>query len=285
VSATVGALLADAASLIRANPAAAPRTDAEILLAHVLDLSRTQLWTRPEAVVCPAAADTVLALARRRAAGEPIAYLVGRRAFWSLELEVGPAVLIPRPESELLVEQALDLLPASASAQVADLGTGSGAIALALAAERPAWRIVATDASGEALALARRNAARLGLAVDFRQGDWAGALRPGEAFDLVASNPPYVAEGDPHLAAGDLPWEPMAALAAGADGLDAIRRIAPAAMAHLRAGGWLLLEHGADQGAAVRAILEAAGFGAIGTLRDLAGLERVTRGRRAGASA
>jgi release factor glutamine methyltransferase len=284
VSATVGTLLAETAAVIGSNPTAAPRAEAEILLAHALGLSRAQLWARPEAAVAPAAADAARALARRRAAGEPVAYLVGRRAFWTIELEVGPAALIPRLETELIVEQALALLPASAAACVADLGTGSGAIALALAAERPAWRIVATDASGEALALARRNAARLRLTVDFRQGDWAGALRPGEVFDLVASNPPYVAEGDPHLTEGDLPWEPVAALTAGADGLDAIRQIAPAALTHLHAGGWLLLEHGAQQGPAVRAILARAGFGAIDTLRDLAGLERVTLGRRAGAA-
>lgn len=284
MSDTVGALLAEAAAVIGSNPTAAPRAEAEILLAHTLGLSRAQLWARPEAAVAPAAADTARALMWRRAAGEPVAYLVGCRAFWTIELEVGPAVLIPRPETELLVEQALALLPASATACVADLGTGSGAIALALAAERPRWQIVATDASGEALALARRNAARLRLTVDLRQGDWAGALRPGETFALIASNPPYVAEGDPHLAEGDLPWEPATALTAGADGLDAIRQIASAALAHLHPGGWLLLEHGAQQGPAVRTILAAAGFAGIGTVHDLAGLERVTLGRRAGAS-
>ncbi len=279
MSATIGALLAEVAALVAGNPTAEPRAEAEILIAHVLGVARTRLWARPEEAVAPVAARAALDLAQRRATGEPIAYLVGRRAFWTLELEVGPAVLIPRPETELIVEQALARLPAG-PARVADLGTGSGAVALALAAERPRWHVVATDSSADALGVARRNAERLGLGVDFRHGDWAQALRPDESFDLIASNPPYVAAGDPHLVDGDLPWEPRTALVAGADGLDAIRGLAPAAFQHLADGGWLLLEHGATQGDAVRGLLARIGLGAVRTMRDLSGLERLTMGRR-----
>ena len=277
---TVGALLREAAARIGANRSAEPRAEAEILLAHVLGRSRAELWARPERGVDADAAAAALALARRRGEGEPVAYLVGHRPFWTLDLEIDPRVLIPRPETELIVECALALLPGAVAVRAADLGTGSGAIALALAAERPAWRIVATDASAIALTVAARNAERLGLRVDFRQGDWTGALLPGEAFDLIASNPPYVAENDPHLAEGDLPWEPIAALTAGVDGLDAIRRIVPGAVARLADDGWLVLEHGADQGPAVRRLLAVEGLGWIETRRDLAGFERVTLGRR-----
>jgi release factor glutamine methyltransferase len=235
-------------------------------------------------VAVPAAVvDRCRDLLRRRAAGEPVAYLTGRRDFWTLELEVTPAVLIPRPETERLVEEVLALFPAAPPIRLADLGTGSGALALALAAERPAWQIVATDASPEALAVARRNAERLRLGnVELRCGSWAEALGAHERFAAIVSNPPYVAEGDPHLAAGDLPFEPRSALVAGADGLAAIRVLIPAAVAHLRAGGWLLLEHGAGQGAAVRALLEEGGLAAVRTLRDLAGHERASLGRRDG---
>ncbi|GAP66110.1 (protein release factor)-glutamineN5-methyltransferase [Mizugakiibacter sediminis] len=219
------------------------------------------------------------ALLARRLAGEPVAYLVGRRGFWSLELEVTPATLIPRAETERLVELALARLPADAAARVADLGTGSGAIALAIARERPRARVVATDASAEALAVARRNAARLGLGnVVFAQGDWCAALGEARDFDLIVSNPPYIAAGDPHLGEGDLRFEPAAALASGADGLDAIRRIVRDARAHLRPGGGLLFEHGYRQGAAVRALLAAAGYREVFSARDLEGRERVSGG-------
>jgi release factor glutamine methyltransferase len=280
VSTTVGDLLAESAAGLADRAGDGARAEAEILLAHCLGCDRTALWARPETAVPSAVAAACRALALRRTAGEPVAYLVGRRGFWTLELEVTPAVLIPRPETELLVEQALEAFPADAPVRLADLGTGSGAIALAVAAERPCWEILATDAAADALAVARRNAARLGLAaVAFRLGDWTQAFRPGERFSVIVSNPPYVAEGDPHLAAGDLPWEPRAALVAGPDGLDAIRRLVAAAPVHLAPGGWLLLEHGADQGAAVRAILAGAGLDAVHTVRDLAGLERVSGGR------
>jgi len=280
VSTTVGDLLAQSAAGLADRAGDGARAEAEILLAHCLGCDRTALWARPETAVPSAVAAACRALARRRAAGEPVAYLVGHRGFWTLELEVTPAVLIPRPETELLVEQVLAAFPADAPVRLVDLGTGSGAIALAVAAERPCWEILATDAAADALAVARRNAARLGLvAVAFRLGDWAQAFRPGERFSVIVSNPPYVAEGDPHLVEGDLPWEPRAALVAGPDGLDAIRRLAATAPAHLAPGGWLLLEHGADQGAAVRAILAGAGLDAVHTVRDLAGLERVSGGR------
>jgi release factor glutamine methyltransferase len=280
VSTTVGDLLAESAAGLADRAGDGARAEAEILLAHCLGCDRTALWARPETAVPSAVAAACRALARRRAAGEPVAYLVGHRGFWTLELEVTPAVLIPRPETELLVEQVLAAFPADAAVRLVDLGTGSGAIALAVAAERPCWEILATDAAADALAVARRNAARLGLAaVAFRLGDWTQACRRGERFSVIVSNPPYVAEGDPHLAEGDLPWEPRAALVAGPDGLDAIRRLVAAAPAHLAPGGWLLLEHGADQGAAVRAILAGAGLDAVHTVRDLAGLERVSGGR------
>jgi release factor glutamine methyltransferase len=279
VSTTVGALLAEAGAQLAARLGADARAEAEILLAHGLGCDRAAFWARPETAVAAADRARCLELVARRAAGEPVAYLVGRRGFWTFELEVTPAVLIPRPETERLVELALDRLP-QRPARVADLGTGSGAVALALAAERPNWQILATDASADALAVARRNAARLGLSgVSFRLGDWAEALRPDERFLGILSNPPYVAEGDPHLAAGDLPWEPPSALVGGADGLDAIRRLVAGAVRHLAPGGWLLLEHGAGQGAAVRDILRAAGLGDLHTVRDLAGLERVSGGQ------
>ncbi|WP_240126445.1 peptide chain release factor N(5)-glutamine methyltransferase [Thermomonas alba] len=254
--------------------------DRELLLAEALGRSRGWLYAHPEAAVPAPAQARFEALLARRQAGEPVAYLLGRQGFWSLELEVGPATLIPRPETECLVELALARLPAGQPLRVADLGTGSGAIALALARERPQARIVATDASVAALAVARRNAERLGLGrVEFRQGDWLAPLC-GERFDLIASNPPYIEAGDPHLTQGDLRFEPPAALASGADGLDAIRVIVRDAGRHLHPGGWLLLEHGWNQGAAVRGLLEAAGFVEVATERDLEGRDRVSLGRR-----
>jgi release factor glutamine methyltransferase len=280
VSTTVGALLAEAGRQLAARAGADARGEAEILLAHGLGCGRTALWARPEAGVAAADRARCLDLVARRAAGEPVAYLTGRRGFWTLELEVTPAVLIPRPETELLVEIALAQLPTQGRVRIVDLGTGSGAVALALAAERPDWEILATDASAEALAVARRNAERLGLhGISFRLGDWTRALHPNEQFLAILSNPPYVAEGDPHLAAGDLAWEPPSALVGGADGLDAIRRIVAGAVGHLAPGGRLLLEHGAAQGAAAREILRAAGLAEVQTFRDLAGLERVSGGR------
>ena len=270
---------ATVAGLLRIQAAGIDPVDGELLLAEALGCSRSWLYAHPEAAVPAPAQARFEALLARRQAGEPVAYLRGRQGFWSLELEVGPATLIPRPETERLVELALARLPAGQPLRVADLGTGSGAIALALARERPQARIVATDASAEALTVARRNAARLGLGrVEFRHGDWLVPLAE-ERFDLIASNPPYIEAGDSHLVQGDLRFEPPAALASGADGLDAIRVIVRDAGRHLHAGGWLLLEHGWRQGAAVRALLDAAGFSEVATERDLEGRDRVSLGR------
>lgn len=254
--------------------------DADLLLAHALAKSRTWLFAHADDAVAPADADRFRALLARRIAGEPVAYLTGARGFWTLELAVSPATLVPRPETELLVELALARLPTDVPVRVADLGTGTGAIALALAKERPRAAVVATDASEAALDVARANALRNALRnVAFRAGSWLDPLGD-EGFDLIASNPPYIAEGDPHLDQGDLRFEPPMALSSGADGLDAIRTLATGAPAHLQPGGWLLLEHGWDQGPAVRALLAAAGFEAVATHRDLEQRDRVTLGRR-----
>lgn len=271
--ASVAALLASARESIDA-------VDAECLLAYALGRSRTWLFAHAGDAVDEADAARFLDLVRQREAGRPVAYLVGSQGFWTLDLAVTEATLVPRPETELLVELALARLPVGESARVADLGTGSGAIALALAKERPLAAVVATDASKAALAVAVGNAERNGIdTVWFRRGDWCEALGK-ERFDLVASNPPYIAEGDPHLAQGDLRFEPASALSSGVDGLDAIRAIIGAAPRHLVPGGWLLLEHGWDQGAAVRALLVDAGFVEVETARDLEGRDRVGLGRR-----
>jgi len=257
--------------------------EAALLLRYVLGRSAAWLYAHGDAVVDGADATRFRALVARRAAGEPVAYLTGRRGFWTLDLAVTPDTLIPRPETELLVEQALQRLGSEAEARVADLGTGSGAIALAIAAERPLARVAAVDRSAGALAVARANALAHGLEgrVEFLAGDWFAPLQ-GRRFDLVVSNPPYIAEGDPHLARGDLRYEPAPALASGPDGLDAIRTIVAAAPRHLLPGGWLLLEHGFDQGAAVRGLLEARGFAEVATVPDLEGRDRVSLGRAAG---
>ena len=271
---------ASVAALLVAARASIDAVDAECLLAHALGRSRTWLFTHAGDAVDEADAARFLDLVGQREAGRPVAYLVGSQGFWTLDLAVTEATLVPRPETELLVELALARLPVGESARVADLGTGSGAIALALAKERPLAAVVATDASKAALAVAVGNAERNGIdTVWFRRGDWCEALGK-ERFDLVASNPPYIAEGDPHLAQGDLRFEPASALSSGVDGLDAIRAIIGAAPRHLVPGGWLLLEHGWDQGAAVRALLVDAGFVEVETARDLEGRDRVGLGRR-----
>jgi release factor glutamine methyltransferase len=270
---------ASADACLRAARAHVEASDAALLLAHVLGRSRGWLYAHGDAPVPALDLARFEQLVTRRASGEPVAYLLGTRGFWRFDLAVTPDTLIPRPETELLVELALARIPAQSAAQVADLGTGSGAIALAIASERPQARVVAVDISGDALEVARGNAAALGLDnVEFRRGDWLSPLA-GERFDLIASNPPYIAEGDAHLAQGDLRFEPRGALASGADGLDAIRIIAAAAPAHLRDGGWLLVEHGWEQGAAVRALFEAAGLVDVSTEPDLEQRDRVTLGR------
>ncbi|UYB51521.1 peptide chain release factor N(5)-glutamine methyltransferase [Xanthomonas sp. AM6] len=267
-------------SLLRDACAQIERADAEALLLHALQRDRAWLFAHARDPLPAAAAQGFGELLARRAQGEPVAYLTGRRGFWTLDLAVGPATLIPRADTERLVELALERLDPAPGRRIADLGTGSGAIALALASERPQAQVLATDLSEAALAVAQANARAHGLDnVAFAHGSWLAPLA-GQRFDLIASNPPYIAAGDPHLAQGDLRYEPASALASGADGLDDIRRIAAAAPAHLLPGGWLLLEHGWDQGAAVRALLAAAGFGDVATHQDLEARDRVTLGRR-----
>ncbi len=278
---TIAATLQRAAQTLDAS-SPTPRLDAEVLLAHVCGLARAALAARGHDPLSPEHERQFLALLARRAAGEPIAYLTGKREFWSLELEVGPATLIPRPETELVVERALARIPPQAAWRIADLGTGCGAIAVALARERPAARLVATDLSVEALAVARRNLENLRLTnVELRHGDWLEALGGGggERFEMIVSNPPYVASGDPALATGALRFEPLRALVAGPDGLDAIRRIAFHARRYLVPGGWLLLEHGASQGDAVARLARRYGYVEITTYRDLAGHDRVLEAR------
>lgn len=274
-------LLAAGAAQLTAEDA---RFEAELLLAHALGRTRAWLFAWPEFEPDSAQRAEYQRAIDARGRGEPIAYLTRRREFWSLDLMVTPAVLIPRAETERLVELALERIPLDREVAVADLGTGSGAIALALAHERPRARVLATDTSADALAVARGNAERLDIAnVAFAQGDWCDAL--GDArFDLIVSNPPYIEAGDAHLVQGDLRFEPPAALASGADGLDAIRSILVDARAHLHGGGWLLLEHGCDQGEHVRALLLSHGYAEASTSRDMEGRERVTFARMPTAS-
>jgi len=254
--------------------------EAELLLAAALEVDRGRLRAFPETLVPPAAEARARALVTGRVAGQPVAYLLGSREFWSLSFEVTPDVLVPRPESELLVERGLAALASIANPAIADLGTGSGAIGLALAFSRPDARVDLVDASGAALAVARRNAGRLALDnVACYQGAWFAPLA-GRRYDLVVSNPPYVAADDPELRSDGLRHEPPAALIAGPTGLEALAAIAAEATAHLAPDAVLLLEHGATQGAAVRELLRAAGLIAVATLRDLASHERVTEGRK-----
>ena len=255
-----------------------PRLEAQMLLLHALGQppqARAWLLAHDDAALPADAATRLHALATRRRAGEPMAYLTGEKHFHGLRLQVDARVLDPRDDTETLVDWALALLPADAPRRVLDLGTGSGAIALAIAHARPQARVTAVDASADALTVARANAGQLGLAVTLHHGDWLAPVA-GERFDLIVSNPPYIAEGDAHLPA--LAHEPRSALVSGADGLDDLRRIVATAPAHLAPGGWLLLEHGWDQAAAVRALLTDAGFTQVQSRRDLAGIERCSGG-------
>ena len=255
-----------------------PRLDAELLLAHALGKSRSYLRTWADHEVEGAAAEAFNASLARRRNGEPVAYILGRQGFWSLDLDVAPHTLIPRPDTELLVETSLALLPGG-PARVLDLGTGTGAIALALASERPAWQVTGVDRVDEAVALADGNRARLGLAnASFRPSHWFAALA-GERYGLIVSNPPYIASDDRHLGEGDVRFEPSSALVSGVDGLDDIRLIIEQAPAYLAAPGWLLLEHGFDQAEAVRGLLSQRGFVEVHSRRDLADHERVSLGR------
>ena len=271
--ATVRELLRQAARDIAGE---SPRADAELLLADAMSTSRTWLIAHGDALVDAAPRARFHATVARRREGEPVALVLGRQEFWSLALELGTATLVPRPDTERLVELALERLAPGAPADVLDLGTGSGAIALAIASERPAARVTATDTSPAALAVARGNAARLRLGIRFLQGDWFAPLQD-ERFHLVLSNPPYLAEDDPHLPA--LRHEPRAALVSGPTGIEALAAICAAAPAHLRAGGWLLLEHGDTQAAQVRALLHNAGFAGVGTWKDIEGRDRASGGQ------
>ena len=256
------------------------RLEAEVLLGHVLRVKRSYLYTWPNGLLTTHQISQFQTLCQRRLQGEPIAYLLGHKEFWSLELQVTPATLIPRPETELLVEQALARLPLQSDAQVVDLGTGSGAIALAIARERPHCRVLATDNAPEALNIAQQNAQRLGLQqVQFRVSDWWQALDQVTAA-VVVSNPPYIASTDPHLTQGDVRYEPRHALIAGKDGLAAIRLLIAQSLVQLESKGWLLLEHGYNQATAVQKLLTRHGYQMITTYPDLAGQPRVTVGQK-----
>ncbi|MEM9383831.1 MAG: peptide chain release factor N(5)-glutamine methyltransferase [Pseudomonadota bacterium] len=261
--------------------------DAEVLVARALGRPRSWLRAWAEHPCTRAEFDACDALISRRAEGEPIAYILGEREFWSLPLRVDERTLIPRPDTETLVQRALSLRDAIdrwavPAARVLDLGTGSGAIALALASESPHWQLTATDINHDTLRLARVNAERLGLSLRLRHGHWWQALESDERFQLIASNPPYLTRDDPHLREGDLRFEPRVALISGEDGLDAMREIVRGARSHLREGGWLIVEHGYQQGPVVRELFTAAGYAEIDTGLDLSGHERVTQGRSPG---
>lgn len=272
----VGEALIAAQSLI--DPISdSPRLDAELLLGHLTGWTRAQIFMRLKEPLNAATQTAFDKLVARRAKQEPVAYLTGEKGFWTLTLKVGPGVLVPRPETELLVEWALEVVSDQREPRIADLGTGSGAIALAIATERPDAKVIATDFSDAALAIARDNARQLGLQrVSLRNGCWMQPLA-GEHYHLIVSNPPYITLGDAHLQT--LRHEPLMALTDGADGLNAIREIIAAAPTHLLPGGWLLLEHGYDQAAAVRELLQQAGFVQIQSRLDLGGHERVSGGR------
>jgi release factor glutamine methyltransferase len=275
---TVAGLLSAAARLLAGEEA---RADAELLLAGALGRNRAWLYAHGDATPDATQRARFEAWVARRCRGEPVAHLLGQREFWSLSLQVTADTLVPRADTERLVELALERLATDAPSEILDLGTGSGAVALAVASERPQARVVAVDRDARALEVARRNAARLGLdRVSFLQGDWFSPVR-GRRFGLVVGNPPYLAADDPHLAEGDLRFEPRDALVSGHDGLDAIRRIVADAPVHLLADGWLLLEHGWSQAPAVRALLERRGFVDVASWTDLEGRDRVSGGRAA----
>jgi release factor glutamine methyltransferase len=255
------------------------RVDAQLLLMWSLGRDphdRAWLIAHDDEPLPELAAERWQAAFQRRLNGEPVAYILGQQAFFGLNLLVGPGVLVPRPDTETLVQWALDLVPNQAGVRCWDVGTGSGAIALALCHERPQWAITASDLSADALRVAQTNAERLGFQLRWAQGPWLAAV-PGERFELIVSNPPYIAEGDPHLSA--LRHEPLSALTAGTDGLDDLRSLISQAPDHLSTGAWLLLEHGHDQAPAVRGLLIQAGFTEVNSRKDLAGIERCSGGR------
>lgn len=274
---TVAKLLREASLQL---PGGEARAEAEILLADALGQRRAWLYAHADAIVGDDERETFRAAVERRRQGAPVAYITGRQEFWSLSLAVSADTLIPRPETELLVELALQRLPGDQAVRVLDLGTGTGAVALAIARERPRAQVTGIDLDPATLAVAQGNASRLGLErVRFLAGDWFSAIGD-ERFHLIVGNPPYIAEDDPHLAQGDLRFEPRRALSSGVDGLDAIRIIVGQARAHLLEAGWLLLEHGLDQGAAVRDLLRAAELAEVETRLDLEHRDRVSVARR-----
>lgn len=270
------------AAALAAARAKLPANEARLLLGHLLAQPAAWLMAHDDAVLAEEALLGFASLVARRAGGEPVAYLLGYRELFGRDFMVSPAVLIPRPETELLIDLALAKVgaggAATGTAHILDLGTGSGCIAVTLALQLPSARVTAIDACGAALEVARKNAQRHGVQLRWFQGDWFAPVA-GERFDLIVGNPPYIADADPHLAAGDLRHEPSMALRSGTDGLDAIRRIIAGARKHLTPGGWLLLEHGYDQAVAVRELLVAAGLCDIEQVRDLAGIVRVSGGR------
>lgn len=258
---------------------AAGRLESEVLLGHVLGRDRSHLFAHPGSAISTRHRAEFLGLAKRRRQGEPIAYLTGQREFWSLPLKVSPDVLIPRPETELLVEAAVALIPADGDWRIVDLGTGSGAIAIAIASTRKRCEVHATEIDGAALTVAMENAeAIVPGRIAFHQGSWLSPLQG--LFQLIVSNPPYVAMGDPHLQQGDVRYEPVTALSSGHDGLTAIRHIVAGSLPLLDKQGWLALEHGFEQGEKVRKIMASGGYSEVDTLKDLAHLERVTLGRK-----
>lgn len=271
---------ADLAAALALEPREA-RIEAQALLGYVLNQPRAWLIAHDTDLLADSQAEAFRHVLERRLNGEPVAYILGVREFYGLEFAVSPAVLIPRPETELLVELALQRLPENTACRVLDLGTGSGALAVALAKLRPHARVTAVDASAAALEVAQANGQRNGVGnVRFLLSDWFSALAH-ETFDLIVSNPPYIESGDPHLSRGDVRFEPPSALASGADGLDDIRRIATQAPSHLVPNGWILFEHGYNQAERCRAVLRQAGFADVTSARDLADIERVTLGRKA----
>jgi release factor glutamine methyltransferase len=273
----IGELLAEARLLLADS--AAGRLESEVLLGHVLGVSRAHLYANPTSATSTRHRAEFLQLVERRQQGEPIAYLTGQREFWSLPLKVTPDVLIPRPETELLVEAALARIPADAQWRVADLGTGSGAIAIAIAWMRKGCEVHATEISAAALAVAMENAETIVPGrIQFHRGSWLSSLQG--PFQFIVSNPPYVEMGDPHLQQGDVPYEPVTALSPGHDGLAAIRHIAADSLPLLDQHGWLAMEHGFEQGEKVRKIMQVLGYSGVNTLKDLADLERVSLGRK-----
>lgn len=257
------------------------RLEAQLLLAHTLERDRSWLYAWPEYELQAQQEHLYFNLLKRRIEGIPMAYIIGEREFWSLPFKVTEDTLIPRPETELIVAATLQLAGLEDSVSLLELGTGSGAIAISLASERPSWHITATDRSANALVVAASNARRLGAPqVRFIHGDWFGPLEQNDRFHIIVSNPPYVAENDPHLHSGDLVFEPREALSSGPDGLKDLQRIISEAPAWLQPEGWLLVEHGLGQGAAVRNLFQAAGFYEISTYTDLEQRDRMSMGRR-----